>query len=82
MLVRRDYWFKNMRSKIKKVLTGCINCILAERKNGKQEGFLNVIYKGDVPLHTYHVNHLGSMPITKKSYRHIFAIVDVFSKFV
>jgi len=28
------------------------------------------------------VNHLGPMPSTKKSYRHIFVIIDAFSKFV
>lgn len=82
ILVRRDYWFKDMRSKIEKIIKGCINCILAERKQGKQEGFLNTIDKGNVPLHTYHVDHLGPLPSTKKCYRHIFVVVDAFSKFI
>ena len=34
-LLRRDYWFKGMRPKIERVITNCINCILAERKQGK-----------------------------------------------
>lgn len=66
MLVQRDYWFKTMRSKIEKVVTSCINCILAKRKQGKEEGFLNVIDRGDVPLHTYHVDHLGTNTKHKK----------------
>lgn len=82
ILVRRDYWFKDMRSKIEKIIKSCINCILAERKQGKQEGFLNTIDKGNVPLHTYHVDHLGPLPSTKKCYRHIFVVVDAFSKFI
>lgn len=82
VLIRRDYWFKDMRLKIEKIITNCINCILAERKQGKQEGFLNTVDKGDIPLHTYHVDHLGPMTSTKKSYRHIFVIVYAFSKFV
>lgn len=82
MLIRRNYWFKGMQPKIQKIITNCINCILAERKQGKHEGFLNTIDKGDIPLHTYHVDHLSPMPSTKKSYRHIFVIIDAFSKFV
>lgn len=82
ILVRKDYWFKGMRPKIERIIMNCINCILAERKHGKQEGFLNTIDKGDIPLHTYHVDHLGPMPSTKKSYRHIFVVTDAFSKFV
>jgi len=57
-------------------------CILAERKSGKQEGLLNPIAKGETPLDTYHVNHLGPLPSTKKNYKHIFVVIDAFSKFV
>ncbi|XP_039315302.1 uncharacterized protein LOC105204157 isoform X1 [Solenopsis invicta] len=81
-IIRKNYWFKEMRPKIKKIIAGCINCILAERKYGRQEGFLHAINKGDGPLDTYHVNHLGPMPSTKKSYRHIFVVIDAFSKFI
>jgi len=35
-----------------------------------------------VPLDTYHINHLGPLPSTKKSYNHVFMVVDAFSKFV
>jgi len=35
-----------------KVIANCINCILAERKQNKQEDFLNVIDKRDIPLDT------------------------------
>ncbi|KMQ83464.1 blastopia polyprotein [Lasius niger] len=82
LLLKRNYWFKGMRPKIEKIIQNCITCILAEKKHGKREGFLNPINKGEVPLHTYHVDHLGPLASTKKSYRHIFVIVDAFSKFV
>lgn len=80
--MRKDYWFKGMRPKIEKIVANCISCILAERKKRRQEGFLNVMDKGDVPLHIYHVDHMGPMPSTKKSYHHIFVVIDAFSKFV
>jgi len=31
-LLLKDYWFKGMRPRIEKVVTGCIDCLLAERK--------------------------------------------------
>lgn len=31
-LVKRDYWFGSMRTKIEKVIRNCIDCVLAERK--------------------------------------------------
>jgi len=49
----------NIRDKIQKVITNCIPCIIAEKKNGRQEGFLNPISKREVPLDTYHIDHLG-----------------------
>lgn len=71
-LLKRDYWFKGMRQKVEKVVGNCINCILAERKHGKQEGFLYSIDKGEVPFDTYHVDHLGPLQSTKK-------LIDIFS---
>jgi len=81
-LLSQDYWMPNVGGRIRKIIGNCIPCILAERKQGKQEGFLRTISKGEVPLDTYHIDHLGPLPSTKKSYNHVFLIVDAFSKFV
>lgn len=81
-LIREDYWFKDMRPKILKVIASCLNCILAERKQGKQEGLLQPISKGDVPLDTFHIDHVGPMTTTKKGYQHLLVVVDAFTKFV
>lgn len=59
-----------------------MQCILSERKHGKKEGFLHLIDKGECPLETYHLDHLGPMPSTNKKYRHLFVVIDAFSKFV
>ena len=42
---------------------------------------MNTINKEDLPFDTYHVDHLGLLSSSKKSYRHIFAVVDAFTKF-
>lgn len=81
-IVMKDYWMSNIKSKVEKVVRNCVACILAERKQGKQEGYLNAIEKGDLPLDTYHIDHLGPLPTTRKSYKHIFVVIDAFTKFV
>ena len=63
------------------MVRNCVDCVLAERKSGKQEGLLHPIDKGETPLDTYHIDHLGPMPSTRKSYHFIFVVVDAFSKF-
>ena len=40
------------------------------------------IDKGEVPLDTFHIDHLEFLPSTKKQYRYILIVVDAFSKFV
>lgn len=80
-LVKRDYWFVNMRSKIEKVIGNCISCILAERKRGKGEGILHSIEKGETPPDTFYIDHMDPLVSTKKSYNHIFLVIDAFTKF-
>lgn len=80
-LVKTNYWIPNLRQKVEKIVRNCISCILAEKKQGKQECFLHPIDKGNVPLDTLHVDHLGPLPSTKKSYKHILVVVHAFSKF-
>jgi len=81
-MLKREFWFSRMREKIEKIVKNCLSCILAERKCGKQEGSLHSIPKGDSPLDTYHIDYLGPIPSTKKSYVHLLVIVDGFTKFV
>lgn len=76
-LLKQQYWIKDRNPKIQRVLDSCVN-----RKSGKQEGFLNSIQKYDIPLDTFHLDHLGPLPSTNKRYNHIFAIVDAFTKFI
>ncbi|XP_050339490.1 uncharacterized protein K02A2.6-like [Bactrocera neohumeralis] len=51
------------------------------QKLGKKDDFLHCIDKGDVPQSTLHIDHLGTLDATSKSYKYIFAVVDGFSKY-
>lgn len=81
LLILENYWFSGMRSKIENVTKNCVSCILAERKRGKQEGMIQPIDKGDRPLDTFHIDHVGPMALTQKRYMHLLVIVDAFTKF-
>jgi len=81
-IIAQEFWFPRIQSKIQKCIDNYIKCILAEKKQGKVEGMLSPIDKGEIPLHTYHVDHLDLMPSTKKNYKHIFAVIDAFIKFI
>ncbi|XP_036149245.1 uncharacterized protein K02A2.6-like [Monomorium pharaonis] len=80
--IRAKYWLLDLRPKVQQIVGNSIRCLLAERKQGKAEDFLQPRAKEDRPLETYHLDHLGSIPSTKKGYCHILVVIDAFTKFV
>ncbi|GFT14880.1 transposon Tf2-8 polyprotein [Trichonephila clavipes] len=80
-IVKQEFFIPNLSNVVKKVIVNCVPCILANKKTGKKEGFLNHISKESIPLSTYHVDFIGPLPSTNKSYQHIFTVVDAFTKF-
>lgn len=80
--ISEEFYIPKLREKLEKYIRCCVPCILAEKKKGKKEGELRPIPKGDVPLATYHIDHRGPMTPTSKLYKHLFVVVDGFSKFV
>lgn len=81
-IISQNYFTPELNKKIERYISNCIPCILVNRKSGKQEGFLNPLIKVNIPLHTYHVDHLGPLDCTRKNYNHIFDVIDSFTKFV
>lgn len=81
-LINKDYFIKDLTRKIEDFILTCIPCILATKKEGKQEGFLNPIDKEGIPLSTLHLDHLGPLTETKKLYNYILTVIDAFTKFV
>jgi hypothetical protein len=80
--INKDYFIKNINKRVEDFILTCIPCLLACRKEGRQEGFLHAINKGEVPLHTIHLYHIDPMMETKKQYNYILTMVDAFTKFV
>ncbi|GFU84380.1 hypothetical protein TNCV_1252731 [Trichonephila clavipes] len=46
------------------------------------KGFLHPLVKDDIPLNTYHIDHLGPLTTSSKNYKFILAVIDSFTKFV
>ncbi|GFV97549.1 hypothetical protein TNCV_2040571 [Trichonephila clavipes] len=80
-LVSKDFHIPRLKDKVEKCIQNCVTCILTNRKRGKQDGTLNPIEKNDLPLHTFHLDHLGPLATTSKKYKHVFAVIDAFCKF-
>ncbi|GFT61616.1 transposon Tf2-6 polyprotein [Trichonephila clavipes] len=80
-IVKQEFFIPNLSNVVKKVIVNCVPCILANKKTGKKEGFLNPISKESIPLSTYPVDFIGPLPSTNKSYQHIFTVVGAFTKF-
>lgn len=49
---------------------------------GKAEGVLHSLPKEKTPFATVHVDHMSPLEKTRKGYRHLFVIIDAFTKFV
>lgn len=81
-VVKQEYSIDKLTEKVLRVIQNCVPCILGSQKAGKQEGMYNPIEKLDIPLHTYHIDHLGPLPSTAKSYQYLFVVVDSFTKYV
>ncbi|KAK9692729.1 Integrase zinc binding domain [Popillia japonica] len=81
-LIEQEYFIPGLQSKVERFITNCVPCIMVNRKAGKKEGYLQAIFKEAVPLHTYHLDHLGPLETTGKSYKPILAVIDGFTKFV
>ena len=79
--LRKSYYFKNMRKFVKKCLANCVKCVEYNRKGFINEGCLHPIDKGTQPWITLHVDHVGPFHRASNRDRHIFEVIDAFSKF-
>ncbi|GFX90887.1 hypothetical protein TNCV_3167181 [Trichonephila clavipes] len=80
-IVKQEFLIPNLTNVVKKVILNCVPCILANKKTVKKEGFFNPISKENIPLSTHHIDFIGPLLSTNKSYQHIFTVVDAFTKF-
>ncbi|KAK9711377.1 Integrase core domain [Popillia japonica] len=81
-LIQRTYWFPKLKDKVKIYISNCLKCISYSPVSGKQEEYLNIVPKGDLPFSTLHIDHYGPLDKTRYNHKHILLVVDGFTKFV
>lgn len=80
-LISRVYWFTGMRLQVKSHIDNCIKCLTFSVPSGKKEGELHIYEKCIKPFETIHVDHYGPLETTERGSKHIFIIIDAFTKF-
>lgn len=65
-ILKENYFIRQLRKQIEILIHNCVVCILCNKKLGKREGLLNPIPKQNIPVQTYHIDHVGPMPSTHK----------------
>lgn len=53
LVIKQQIEIENLKMKINNFIQNCVKCLLADRKQGKREGFLKPIPKEEIPLSTY-----------------------------
>lgn len=70
------YWFPNMQEKVQNYVKNCLKCIEFSPVSGKAEGYLHNIAKGNLPFHTYHIDHYGPLEKTGKGYKYVLSMLS------
>ena len=79
--LQEEFSIEKIEKNVQRVIDCCVPCILGANKAGKQEGMLNPIDKEGVPLHTWHIDHIGELPSTNKNYKYLLVVIDALTKF-
>lgn len=77
--VKQEYYIPKLEKKITRIINNYVKCIIINKKTGKREGLLHPLFKENLPLHTYHMDHVGPLESTHKGYQYL--LVVMVSKF-
>lgn len=80
--IQKHYWFPNMREKLDRFIRNCLKCIYYSTSPRKNERQLYNIQKKPIPFDTVHIDHFGPLPSLNSRHKHVFGVIDGFTKFV
>lgn len=81
-LIRKTYWFPQMRAIIRKYIESCLDCLHNKRykDESRREMFVRDIQP--IPFHTIHMDHLGPYPKSTAGNMYLIGVIDAFTKFI
>lgn len=80
--VRRKYFWPNMIKDVRGYVNKCQVCKAAKHSNKNQTTPMGKMRESEMPWQLIFVDLIGPLPRSKNGYKHIFVVVDSFSKFV
>lgn len=80
--LRKNYWFPKLRKRVKNFIRNCLKCIIYSPEARSNRHNLFNIPKKPEPFDTLHVDHFGPLPSVRSVRKHVFVVVDSFTKHV
>lgn len=79
--IAQNYWFPSMRKKIHVYIENCFACLMANESNNRFEGETSLYPVPCRAVEVLHLDHFGPLPETADHYKHVFIVVDAFTRF-
>lgn len=79
-MIKRHYWFPNIKSKVDDFIKNCIKCIMYAAPVRVSARNLYSIKKNPIPFDTVHLDHFGPLPSINSKRKHLLVVVDGFTK--
>jgi len=79
--ISRNFWFPSMRKRVHDYVENCFTCLMSNDSTNRFEKEISLYPAPKMVLETLHVDHFGPLQETKDHFRHVFVIVDAFTRF-
>jgi len=79
--ISKNFWFPSMRKQVHDYVENCFTCLMSNDSTNRFEKEISLYPAPKMVLETLHVDHFGPLQETKNHFRHIFVIVDAFTRF-
>lgn len=80
--LRMHYWFPKMHERVERFVKNCVKCLMYSIPPQSYNRTLHHIPKKPIPFDTVHIDHFGPLPSIVSKRKHIFAVVDGFTKHI
>jgi len=77
----KNYWFPAMKRKIFEYVNNCFTCIMLNEAGNRHERETSLYPLPKGPMEVLHVDHFGPLQETSGRRKHVFVVVDAFTRF-
>jgi len=75
------FWFPRLRHFVRNYISHCLVCAVKKTRSGPLQGSIRLPTRPSEPLQTVHVDCLGPLPVSSDKSKHIFVVIDSFTKY-